>query len=501
MKSIIKIVNTLKPSEKQFIINIYKSKVNKDEQKRFKLFKLVLEHCENKSNSSSDKQIELETFKLLYKSSKDKTAYSHLKSRLRNDILSYLLIQDSSNKKYISPRIKAQLECDRLNNQGLLLLRRGLYKEAEKELKKALKIARKFEIFAEIIRIQISLRATTGYREGEKKYKLYSKDLNYYIEEYVAYIKAKEYYEIVNMPTHFKTNKNEEVLEKSKMFCNELDKIVHKESSENFLFHYYRLKSNHFINLLEFEKSIELNFKLQELVKKSPSLNINSNKAGLQMGLAKLYIETGKYQNAQKAAHSAVDGFRDGMINQLRAAEILFFSYLRANQLDKAKETVDYAMEHKQYKSKSANKEYKAIWDFYHANILYLLGEKAEASTLLSQNTTLAKDKSGWELGLRILDIIMRIDDNAWDIVSYNITNFYKLLHNIKKKESNIFRAEEILKIIKALSKSGGDFTGSSLKIKQSLALLSQGKGKYYWDPTGFEVIRFDVWFMEKVKT
>jgi len=302
------------------------------------------------------------------------------------------------------------------------------------------------------------------------------------------------------MATHFRTNKNEEVLEKSIKFCDELEKIVHKESSQNFLFYYYRLKSIHHINLHEFITSIELTLKLQDLVENSPSLNINSSKSGLQMELAKLFIQTGQYTRAQEVAKNAVENFKDGMINQLRAAEILFFSYLRDNKLSKAKEIIEYAMSHKQYKDKRGNKTYTARWEFYKANILYLLGEKTLASNLLSQNTVLAKDRSGWELGLRILEIMMRIDENAWDIVGYNQTNFYKLLNNIKKKESNIFRAEKILHIIRILSRSGGDFTLTKQRVNGSLELLTAGKGKYYWDPTGFEVIRFDQWFLEKAK-
>ncbi len=504
MKSIIKIVNTLKPSEKQFIKNIYNSKVNKDEQKRFKLFLIALEYCENKINLpeifSGKTNVELDTFRKLYKSTKDKTAFSHLKSRLKNDILSYLLIHDSSNKKNISPMIKAQLECERITSQGLLLLRRGLYKEAEKELNKALKIAIKYEIFPEIIRIKTVLRRTTGFREGEKKYDEYNKDLNYYLKEYTDFIKVQEYYEIVNMSNHFNTNKNEEMLEKSKVFCEEMDKIVTVQSSDNFMFFYYSLKSSHHINLQEFEEAIKLVKKLQDLVANSHSLNMNSNKSGLQMVLSKLLIQTGKYAQAQEEAKKSVNSFRDGMINQLRAMEILFFSYLRANRFDMANETIDSAMKHKQYKSKQGSRTFKARWTFYKVNVLYLLNEKEQASKLLSQNTVLAKDRSGWELGHRILELMMRIDENAWDIVAYNKDNFYKLLNSLKKNESNIFRALEILNIIRMLAKSRGDFKETSLKVKNSLDLLEKGNGKYYWDPTGFEVVRFDSWFRNKVK-
>ena len=74
----------------------------------------------------------------------------------------------------------------------------------------------------------------------------------------------------------------------------------------------------------------------------------------------------------------------------------------------------------------------------------------------------------------------------------YRTESFKKLLQ--RNKEENVERPRLALKILGTYIKTGGDIKKTIQEEKDNIALLSEGKGEYQWDPMGFELIRFDEW-------
>jgi hypothetical protein len=92
-------------------------------------------------------------------------AWSQLKSRLKNDIVSAMLSQ-GANIKYKTPYAQAAFNCRCGIMQGELLLGRGIYSEGISHLKKMAKLAIKCELVAELITIEGLIRSHLIMKEG-----------------------------------------------------------------------------------------------------------------------------------------------------------------------------------------------------------------------------------------------------------------------------------------------------------------------------------------------
>ena len=125
MKSLQSLVKILRPSEKRLLLHYYSRNTNAEEKLRLKLFKLV--------DSGVESDVEA---KVLLKNSSGPSAYSHLKSRLKDDILNVLLTQDTS-KRLAQGNRSAELDCRKKVAQSHLLLLRGARIEGINVLTKA----------------------------------------------------------------------------------------------------------------------------------------------------------------------------------------------------------------------------------------------------------------------------------------------------------------------------------------------------------------------------
>jgi len=88
----------------------------------------------------------------------------------------------------------------------------------------------------------------------------------------------------------------------------------------------------------------------------------------------------------------------------------------------------------------------------------YLQGDLDAAAKSLSTNDHITSDKSGWNLGYKLLQMMIHIDENDLFLVDYQIKNFNRLLSPKKTETENIARARVISKVIRLFIKHRGDF-------------------------------------------
>ncbi len=485
MKSLTQIIRCLKPSEVRLIRKLYRVQPNGEDKKRLTLFEIILANKNITDQEAAEK---------LY-NSKPNSAFSHIKGRLKNDILNFLIIHDASKKTDVSKYYQLELNCRKGIMQAELLLARGLYNEGEKLLLKILRTVIDYELFAEIIQIKSLLRITLGFRKGVTEYVKHSKNIDYYLSEYQKWLKVREYYYRLALPNQFQTNKRKELLQASSGYSDELDRLHTEDSSSRFRFHYYLFKVHHHNISQEFPQSLKYAKALVELVLSKPLLNKKPNISGTHMSLANVQINLSQYDKAIAAAHVAVENFKSGMVNELKALEVLFFAYLRKRDYKNATLIIHRSLTHKRIKS---NKAFHARWQFFDANLAYILGDNEKAFKLLRQNNELLKDKSGWLFGFKLFEMMLTIDEKDWYWLGFQLNNFNQLLG--RQKKANTARAKLIGQMIRSLLSNGGNFDLAIEKSHKKLAILEKGEGDYYWDPVGYEVIRFDEWLRYKSK-
>ena len=147
MENLSALVNSLSPGEETLIRHFYKLRDFGEFRKRVQLFNLLVS-----GKLKLEKELALAVG---YKT--PNASYHNLKSRLKSDIICMLLMQESS-AKFKTPYAQAVFQCRRSILTGEILLSRGVYNEGLNLLKKASRVAEKFELFAEQIIVDDTMR-------------------------------------------------------------------------------------------------------------------------------------------------------------------------------------------------------------------------------------------------------------------------------------------------------------------------------------------------------
>ncbi|MBK7572237.1 MAG: hypothetical protein IPI10_11650 [Bacteroidetes bacterium] len=90
------------------------------------------------------------------------------------------------------------------------------------------------------------------------------------------------------------------------------------------------------------------------------------------------------------------------------------------------------------------------------------------------QVSEIDKDKEGWNVNIRILSILCRIELFETDSVDLNVQNLEKFLKRISKTNNVPTRYQIILRILVSLLNEGYDFNKVSNKKKKSLTILEE---------------------------
>jgi hypothetical protein len=120
-----------------------------------------------------------------------------------------------------------------------------------------------------------------------------------------------------------------------------------------------------------------------------------------------------------------------------------------------------------------------------------------EANAAMNNCSYLLEDKTGWLYGYRILDIMITLECNELFLVDGKVANFKKIIG--KQKEINSSRAKTTLKILDALVRKHYDYNLAVKSQNANLIVLAEGRNNHLWEPMGYELIRFEEWFLTKL--
>jgi tetratricopeptide (TPR) repeat protein len=484
MESLSAIINNLSPGELKLVHHFYKLKNYGEYRKRVQLLNLII------NNKISSNQ---EAAKMLGYDS-NISSFKHLKARLKSDVLCMLLMQECSTK-FCTPYAQATFDCRRFLMQGEILMSRGVYDEALDLLGKASKIAGKFELFAEGLQIEDLRRNHIASRGNMKDFEETCSAIE---ENYVRLGKvmmAKRYHYEITTPALLRVNSYAEYIRKSASALDEMAGETKLPDSSKVKLYNHLSSINYFSSIRDFENAQHHAVDLLRSVENDPVVKSKSNQAGVNMELANIYLNTGSYEKAIDHASKAVELFKPGMINQLHAQMALFFSFFRSNDLKNADKVLKAACSHRLVKNQH-DTHLASRLQLLRASIAFKMTAYDECALVLRENAEYVRDKDGWMPGYFILDTLVLLEKKSFDLAFYRIEAFRKMIerNSMYKDEKRI---HAITKILRLIVKEDGEFNKISAGQKD-LLLLSEAAEEYYWNPAGYEVIRFDQWLVNK---
>jgi tetratricopeptide (TPR) repeat protein len=483
MESLSAIISNLSPGELKLVRHFYKLKDFGEYRKRVQLLDLVV-----RNNITSNQQ----AAEMLGYSISNISSFKHLKTRLKADVLCVLLMQECS-AKFNTPYAQATFDCRRNLMQGEILLSRGLYVEALDLLGKAARIAGKFELFAEALQIEDLRRNHIASRGNIRDFEDACNSIDENYARLGKVMTAKRYHYEITTPALHRLQRD--TAYKVDTILNDLS-VENKPADSSRVKLYNHLSSiNYFTFIRDFENAQAYAVDLLHSVENDPVVKSKSNQAGVNMELANIYLNTGNYEKAITHASKSVDLFKPGLINQLHAQVALFFAFFRNNDFKNAGKILKAASNHRLIKSQQDLLMVSRL-QLLRATLAFQSAQYDECMLILRENTEETREKEAWLPGYFLLELLVLVEKKSFDLAFYRIEALRKMLerNSAYKNEKRIFT---ITRILRMFVKDDGVMSKIPA-VQKDLRLLADGQEYYYWNPAGYEVIRFDEWFNRK---
>lgn len=384
---------------------------------------------------------------------------------------------------------------------ALIYISRGIAQETIDLYDKIIAMAKKFEFYGDLIDTLMLKQQYLGIRQGRKAYDKLTSEINFYEASRLAANNAiKAYYE-VSMNFGFKgLNRNvpdpayvtflEEKLEKLRMDF--------EETSSALVGYYYYLISIEYNQVLHFgKKASEYCNYLVDLVKNNPSINLR-----IRLGIAHLNYSQNELFNYEynAALENALEGkkcFKQGTFNYNSSLELEFYSNFYLGQTNEAVAVIETLIKN----AKTERNEFELAKRNYLLACTYFVQKQfIKANRTLHFTASAEKDKEGWNIGIRILNIMNSIENGHFDQADLLVMNLRQFIKEALKLKFVPVRDKIILDILLELRKQGYNFE-KVIKIKhQELEQLSNPKGNHVWEIQSPELIVFHRWVAAKAK-
>lgn len=474
---LVHLVECLKPGEVQFIKDFYTAKYNRTNNKRLRLFEIILKY------QPLDNQ---KACQLLYKKNCS-SAFSHLKKKIHEDILNFLLLNSSCSSDSNDAQSE-EITCRKILLQGKILVSRGIYNQGIDLLEKAGRIAEQFEFPDLKIAALDLLRDYRDCIKGSDSFNYYNDQMEKALNTFEKILKARE----MKYTVHFEQTNNP--VNDISPFKNVSENVVMNKPNESkraYFWHQMNL-INRYISSRNFHVAKNIAQQLLAVLSSTPALDCAYYHAEIYQIQARISIYLGQYEEAIYPARKSFQLFGEGTYERLNAISVLFFAYYRNQCFQNAEEIVEFSQGKNFYQLKSSQP-----WGLMKAALKFSHGQYHEVGRILNNANEIKDCDKSWTLGQRLLELLNILELKDYEWFEFKIESFRK-----KLAYSKCFicpRLTTIYDIFKTLRNTNYDFDKTVGIHQKNLNLINASDSSCYWDPMGYEMVHVGKWVEKKV--
>lgn len=474
LQGIARIIQTFKPAECEFIRDYYLRKSNGSATKRLQLFDLL------KNQLSKDNE---QVCRLLYNRKPD-SGFSQLKKRLKQDLLDFMVFFPST-KNDTPDNSAAELECRKLFVQAKTLVHRGIEDEAIGILKRVGKLAKDFDL-PQMKALSLDLLQEIS-DQSFRDFTIDSAKVERDLEIHLAKVKSRNLYRRLNekgIAELENSKEDQSLIMQLKVLCEN-----YWTPSLGFWHHLLALKTN-FLND-KVGKAYWHGLRLDQALTSHGGALSNDQLFDFYHEMAVLLAKARKPNRAELYARKAEMICSSDCDDLLKILEVRFVLAFSRKEYSECLELWQEAMNHKKVENDDLG-YFK--WVFFEACLQFVEGDFEQSLFLLRKSADLTRDKSGFFIEHRLLEILNLIELGEHDLLEYRVESFRKLIeyHQDKCPE----RIHSVMKLLRTLVRTGYDLEATYMQEKENLVLI-MNKGM---DNQLMSLIDVQNWIESKVK-
>lgn len=483
MKSIYSILNVLRKGEIELIKHYYSRPVNAENRMRLSLLEIAL-RLKGLNNAEVIHEL---------KKDMSASAFSHLKGRLKKDMLNALLWQESE-KRFAQAYLAGEFECTKNISQAYVLLLRGNTIEGLKLLENARKLAAKFELVTSRIAINQLIRRNYRSLKNGKDLKSVNDQLLADIENLSKLNYAEENTLILAAPQLFPKDATDVFRQSGLNVLDELKTKFSESKMSRVGFWYFMAATEYYRSNGKYDEMLQYGMEFLKLVNESDSLRSNNNISGVSQTVGTAMVQLHRFKEAQEHLEISVEKFREGGINQLASLELLLKAQLAAYGTFRSKETITKGIVHPRTMT---NDRYAARWNYFKACREFLSSNPDESFTTLNSNGDLLKWKDDLNVQFRILEILQLLELEDFDWIEFKLDTLRKFIARNRKLKTH--RIDGIIKVLFAMQSKSFNLEKLNKSTLEVIEKLHSNENGWGWNPLGFELVRFDAWLERKM--
>lgn len=416
-------------------------------------------------------------------------AFSMLKTRLYEKMLEVITLSINFQN---NPRIKEDpeafqvLQVQKMVLYANFLKRRGLVDLSndlfEKAARSAEELGDQVERLTSLISLQNSVKSLDTFREE------LTPQVNEAREMLLSDVQAIQIFDEFRLLRGSRSSVIGEELDFLENKITELEERLRIHPSPRANYYLYSLKFDQAYHLQKYGICRQILEEVDELFKKNPGLGAKNRLAAPYIKLSIVELNTGQYQQGYEAANEAIKLINPRRHNYRVGVIYKCFACIFLNKLEEGMDALRSLEKYEQHKK---GLEY-GIVVYLRACIFFFQNKPRYAYHTLLEASELMQDKEGWNVGMRIFEIMLLVELEKLDLISNRLDSLRK--HLSKYEVEN--RMVVIYRVLVGLEKNHFDFTLTREEIANELEKLREGEP---WIPVNHEVVRFDEWFEGKL--
>jgi len=436
----------------------------------------------------------------LYGRKKDHS-FDELKSALKEKVLDFLLTDISADK---------QQELDEADYAMIKMKKKSAQFQQLYYSKKRMPMlygllddiiasAKEYEQYFILVEHLKAKKNLVSSKKSDKEFEKLNIEMELGVKCSSIYNKAEHYYGMLKMLVAFSSQ-----LDKQKALRtlkNNIEEVrVGFEFTNSPMVHYYlkNLEMGYYQLQGDYRKARNVCLELLNIVRNSKSVYRRQRIAIVYDNLSQCEYYIGNFNHAAECAREAQKFFNEASENYCVALEQEFYALFAMQQYIQSTDIANKMI------ASATPEELGAFryseYNYLLANSLFRQRKFNDALHILSQKREISKDKAGWEIGARTLNIMTLVELHKLDEASRSVLSLKQFFKRVNKVTPVSMRDKTILNLLLGAERKGFDFASLNGNTGKYIASLQLKEGETRWQPFTHEVIPFHEWFGGKMK-
>ncbi len=373
---------------------------------------------------------------------------------------------------------------------------RGNQSLAIERVNDILTLGKRFEFFAELLEALYIKLAHVQVRSEQAEINNIEAEIDFYEAARRGVIYAERINYRVNTKLSATTNPTEQLLAELHDACLELEQLYYQTQASFVLYYKYCLQIILFQYQTDYIQTEKVASELVALVASKPALASIPRIPISYMYLAQAKLFSRKFDETLLHCQQAKNYLKVGSWNYSETLMLEFYANFYANRFEIALRIMDELIDNPLYpvsEFKAGERRYLRVY------ALFALDRYAEAQEQLAKIFKITKDKTGWNIGIRLLGMLLCCLTQNFERMHFDHKALLKELNRIKDQKHVSKRDLVIASLLRDLLKSCGNFSALVKNRSKDLDLLASHKDEYTWKIMGHELFPFEQWLACKV--